>query len=105
MTAEQWLDARQPAPPEPLKTRLRELIANAPPNADLGELMLERGTTLLESILRGDATSRDCAHDLLAADALVTYAFEAAGETPADLESRARAAMRRIARLGAEVGS
>jgi hypothetical protein len=35
------------------------------------------------------------------ADALVTYAFEAAAETPATLAGTATAAMERIARLGA----
>ena len=56
---------------------------------------------LVGGLLAGDCTSRDCALDLLTADALVTYAFEAAEQSPGDLVPRAAAAMRRIAALGA----
>jgi hypothetical protein len=39
---------------------------------------------------------RESALDLLAADALATYALEAAAETPATLEDRALDAMNRL---------
>jgi hypothetical protein len=56
---------------------------------------------LVAELLRSNCTTRESALDLLTADALVTYAFEAAAETPADLARRAAEAMRRIASLGA----
>jgi hypothetical protein len=67
---------------------------------DLPESYLRAAERLIEDLLQGECTSRDSALDLLAADALVTYAFEAAGEAPASLVPRATAAMRRIASLG-----
>jgi hypothetical protein len=67
---------------------------------DLSETLLGAGERLVRGLLEVDATSRDSALDLLAADALVTYAFEAASERPADLARRAAVAMARIARLG-----
>jgi uncharacterized membrane protein len=61
---------------------------------------LRAGAQLVESLLRNNATSRDSALDLLAADALVTYAFESACDRPGELSARAREAMVRIASLG-----
>ena len=97
-----WLDARRPIPPAALRARIDaalgpDLLADA---GDAAETLLTAGERLVRSLLVDDATSRDSAIDLLAADALVTYAFEAASERPADLSSRAAAAMARIAALG-----
>jgi len=50
-------------------------------------------------MLSSRATDRGSALDLLAVDALVTYAFEAAAETPAELEQLANDAMTRIAEI------
>lgn len=50
----------------------------------------------LERVLRAGATTRDAAGDLLAADAFVTWAFEAAADEPELISSRADDAMRRI---------
>ncbi len=50
-------------------------------------------------VLRDGASDRALALDLLTADALVTYAFEAAGDDPAALPALARNAMRRLSRL------
>jgi hypothetical protein len=102
VTPQQWLDAREPAAPDPLRADLRNVLSDAPAGDDIGEVMLMRGTALLERIVRGDTSSRECARDLLAADALVTYSFEAAGEAPGNLAERAREALHRIAALGVE---
>jgi uncharacterized membrane protein len=56
----------------------------------------------VREIIRENATSRESALDLLAADALVTYAFEAATVRPADLERRARDAMARISAVAGD---
>lgn len=60
---------------------------------------LAAGETMLSRVLREDCASRDTALDLLAADALVTRAFERAADSPASLVEFADEAMRRIARL------
>jgi len=96
-----WLDARRPIPPATLRARIdaalgSELHADV---ADAAETLLAAGERLVRSLLAEDATSRDSATELLAADALVTYAFEAASERPADLSARAATAMARIAAL------
>jgi hypothetical protein len=101
MILAQWLDRREPVPPPALRARIdaalgRDLDAES---ADPSETLLAAGERLVRHLLAEDATSRDSALDLLAADALVTYAFEAATERPADLARRAAAAMARIAAL------
>jgi hypothetical protein len=55
----------------------------------------------LARLLHGGCDHREMALDLLAIDALVTYAFEAAAEDPARLDARAGEAMTRIAALAA----
>ena len=51
------------------------------------------------ALIADGATSRRTALDLLAADALATYAFELASERPESLATLADAAMRRFAAL------
>ena len=102
MTLSAWLDARRPAPPVRLRARIDAALGRAL-ESDEGEAAaacLRAGEQLARELLRENATSRESALDLLAADALVTYAFEAASARPADLSKRAAAAMARIAALG-----
>jgi hypothetical protein len=103
MILARWLDARRPVPPAALRARIDaalggELLADVD---DVTETLLAAGERLVGSLLDDDATSRGSALDLLAADALVTYAFEAASERPAELSGRAAMAMARIAALSA----
>ena len=103
MILARWLDARRPIPPAALRGRIDSALGSDL-HADVEEVsdtLLSAGERLVRSLLEADATSRDAALDLLAADALVTYAFEAASEHPAELTSRAAAAMARIAALSA----
>ncbi|MBA2684452.1 MAG: hypothetical protein H0U66_08200, partial [Gemmatimonadaceae bacterium] len=58
---------------------------------------------LLAELLALECAGRDRALDLLAVDAMVTYAFEAAAEHPETLSARATAAMAAIAKLAAPV--
>jgi hypothetical protein len=106
MILARWLDSRRPLPPAALRARIdaalgRDLLADAD---DVAEVLLAAGERLVRSLLGDEATSRASALDLLAADALVTYAFEAASERPAELSSRAATAMARIAALGGTHG-
>ena len=50
----------------------------------------------LHRVLESGAVKREVAHELLAADAFVTYAFEAAANEPSTIAARADAAMKRI---------
>src|SRR3954469_17865183 len=104
MTLSGWLDARRPVPPPALRTRIDVALgASLASDADRAlEACLSAGERLVESLLRNNATTRESALDLLAADALVTYAFEAGSERPRELAGRARDAMTRIASLGAQ---
>jgi hypothetical protein len=103
MTVGEWLAQRQPAPPAALLARIEAVLGDAwAYGADAAsEACLHAAERVVTELLRGDCASRESALDLLVADALVTYAFEAAAETPATLAGTATAAMERIARLGA----
>lgn len=101
MTVGEWLVERSPAPPAPLAARLREALgARLDARAtDAYGSMLSTAEGLLSELLMVDDAARDRALDLLAVDALITYAFEAACESPATLRSRATDAMSDIAAL------
>ena len=103
MTVGEWLAARTLPPPPALRHRLREALggADALGVESVPDVYLRAAERLVGTLLRGSCASRESALDLLTADALVTYAFEAAGESPAGLAERATAAIRRIASLGA----
>ena len=75
---------------------LRDAGGQAAADAPTPELCLVAGERMLDAALAGDERSRATALDLLAADALVTRAFELAAGHP-ELERLAEAAMRRIA--------
>lgn len=89
-----WLASREPPPPPVLATRLQSLAHES--DADLGveEALVVASGHVLRRLLRDGQTSRDSALELLAADALATYAFEAAGDRPAELDARCTWAMR-----------
>ena len=110
-----WLVAREPSPPAVLATRLSQCVDSAPDEifacGDLATVVGALGTWLLKTALghheaASDAApdagrpahdssdappagsrpgSRAAALDLLAADALVTYAFEAAAGEGTDV--------------------
>jgi hypothetical protein len=101
MTLGGWLDARRPAPPPALRARIEIALGSdlRLEAYDPAESLLAAAERLVRALLDENATSRDSALDLLAADALVTYAFEALSERPAQLPRRAAEAMTRIAAL------
>jgi hypothetical protein len=83
MTVGTWLATREPAPPAELSARLHEVLG---PRLDESaerapEVLLDAATALLGSLLDG-AGGRESALDLLTADALATYAYEAAADSP-----------------------
>lgn len=78
-----WLASREPAAPPPLRERLERFVGEVP-GERLGSTMTEAMSALctfaLEASLAKGEAGDEAAMDLLAADALVTYAFESAAE-------------------------
>jgi hypothetical protein len=101
MTLQQWLDERTPEAPVALRVRIAELVAQHPEweRMSVAEALLQAGEQLMQDVLAAAPKDRHAALDLLAADACVTYAFEAAADAPVAIRDQADAAMRRIARL------
>ena len=105
MTVGDWLDARSPRPPVALQERIRAVLG-ASLGSDATEcaaLCVAAGERLVAKLLQNNSTSRDSALDLLTADALVTYAFEAASEQPTGIDALAASAMTSIAALGSAI--
>jgi len=61
--------------------------------------MVRAAEDVLRGVLAAEPMTRAQALDLLAADALVTYAFEVASDDPATLADRANDAMSRLGRV------
>lgn len=103
MTIGEWLEGRTPPPPPALGDRLRSALGDALSRdvAETTDHCLAAAEALLAAVLGQGCTGRADAMDLLTADALVTYAFEAAGDMPGELDARAERAMKRIAALAA----
>ncbi len=89
-----WLSSREPQPPKALVEQLDAAVAAAPDSrftgASMAEALAELGLATLRGVVRRQGAAYDTALDLLAADALVTYAFEAASEEGGDVTALAR---------------
>lgn len=74
-----WLEERDPPPPFELQRRLVRAVERAPAGNTVTDLLIYSAMASLSNAMRiGD--DRTAANDLLAADALLTYAVEAAAE-------------------------
>jgi hypothetical protein len=81
VTLLQWIDSRDGTPVPALSQRIIELAAPFSESAgDEAQRCLDAAVAGLRRVLLRTDKSRDGALDLLAVDALVTYAFEAASE-------------------------
>lgn len=101
-TVADWLSQHDPMQPTALRERLQELLAAdaGRPAAQVPEVFIRVGKRLLEQIVNTDEPGdRRNAADLLAVDALVTYAFQAAAELPAELDEKAGDTMIQLAEL------
>jgi hypothetical protein len=101
VTLQSWLDARLPEAPEALRVRIAGLVAEHPEWEAMPRqhALLLASEILMREVLAAAPKERQAALDLLAGDACVTYAFEAAADEPASLGALADDAMQRIARL------
>ena len=105
-TVREWMDRREPAP-DPLARRLvdvleREALLDGPQHP---ARYLEAAESLLTRMLHEGCAARESALDLLVCDALMTYAFEAGAESPAELRALTGRAMERIGVLVAANGA
>ena len=75
-----WLDTRRPAPPATLRVQLERVMAATAPRSPLPAHLADLGRALLGKVASRPAGGRELALDLLAADAFITYAFEAQAE-------------------------
>ena len=99
-----WIRTRSPAPPPDLAARvISSLGSRADEEASCAtECCLDAAIGLLEQLLAREPLDRSEASALLTADALVTYAFEAAADAPERLDHRAAEAMVRLATLAGD---
>ncbi len=105
MTVGEWLAQRTPAPPSPLDVRVRAALHRQIGGraSEAYGAVLSTAESLLAELLILGCESRERALDLLAIDALITYAFEAAAESPDTLSARATHAMGTIAALASPI--
>lgn len=83
-----WLETRRPAPPAELRAHLESAVTDA--ELTLPEHLAELGRRVLARVADHPSGERALALELLTADGLVTYAFEAQAEAdPAGLTSLA----------------
>src|SRR5881628_967480 len=73
-----WLDTRRPAPPAALRAHLEAQLSDS--EERLPDHLAELGRAMLARVTGRPDGGRELALDLLAADAFVTYAFEAQAE-------------------------
>jgi hypothetical protein len=77
-----WLEARRPLPPDALRARLEAAMTDAEQHlpVPLPDYLAGVGRQVLARVAGRPGGGRELAHELLAADAFITYAFEAQAE-------------------------
>jgi hypothetical protein len=108
VTLAEWLERRTPKAPVALAERVRAALGPAlDHDVDAGRgrthaALLDAARSLLSATPGCESPERSAALDLLAADALVTYAFEIAAEDPEVIDALADSAMRELGALAPE---
>ncbi len=95
MKVHEWLASRNPPPPPALAARINESVAGFQGN----DLPFDVFVNAAQAILATLPDGRQGALDLLAADALLTYAFEVSAEECGSMDDRADTVITRIASL------
>ena len=97
MTVRDWLAHREPSPPRVLRERVEALALAVPDQpGDPASTLIDAAQAALARLPRDGAAERATALDLLAVDALVTYAFEYAASTPDSIPALSARAMSRL---------
>lgn len=102
MTTSEWLDARVPPPPPNLRARLDELLREHVDGVITAEALVWASGKVLAHLVRDQETARASALELLAADALATYAFEVQADHPAALDAACSRAMQYLSGIPAQ---
>jgi len=99
MTVAQWLRDRAPQAPAELSARVLEVLGDRARRdaAQAPAVCLEAAEELLRTLVVRPEAGREAALDLLSADALVTYAFEAGAAVPGWIAEHAPTAMAHFA--------
>ena len=97
-----WLDRREPSRPAALGVVMAQAVDTCPRTAlaaatTMADALGTLGMHTLDGVNTGSNTGDALAMDLLAADAFVTYAFEAAAEEDVDVAMLARRLLREAA--------
>ena len=101
MNTRDWLARREPSPPRELRERLEALVAGAPEEGDPAATLVAAAEGVLARLARDASDDRATALDLLAVDALVTYAFEYAAASPDEIPRLSARAMSRLSAVAA----
>jgi hypothetical protein len=102
VTIRDWLADREPSPPRVLRERIEALALSVPDGKDGPAAALVTAAELALMRLASCAPDdRATALDLLAADALVTYAFELASQAPDTIPELSARAMARLSAVSA----
>lgn len=104
MTVRDWLSSRTLPAPAPLLERLHHLLGSRAdaPGAEAHRVFLAAARDGLDEILSTQRFQREGALDLLAVDALMTFAYESAAEqglSAAELSDLARRGVATVAPL------
>ena len=99
MTVTDWLAQRTPVVPEALRERVTFQLGDQcnAPAAGASEACAAAGVRVVESLISTECAQRQHAIDLLAADALVTYAIESAAERSPDFAAEMDRLVARVA--------
>ena len=101
MNTRDWLAHREPSPPRELRERLEALVLAAPEQGDPAATLIAAAEGVLARLAREASDDRATALDLLAVDALVTYAFEYAAASPDEIPRLSARAMSRLSAVPA----
>ena len=102
MTVREWLADREPSPPHVLRARVESLALSVAEGADPATTLLAAAEAALVRLADCEAGDRATALDLLAVDALVTYAFEFAAGAPDAIPALSARAMARLSHVPAQ---
>ena len=94
-----WLRTRTPSPPDALAIRIDAMTAAAADAPASADALVACAEGAMAGLLHDGCLTRTSALDLLAIDALITYAFEVAADEPERIEEHAQRALAVMARL------
>jgi uncharacterized membrane protein len=102
MTVREWVERRTPCAPSTLLARVLSALGSdaARDASEVAETCLTAAARELNALLAAGRFARDSAIDLLAIDALTTYAFENASESARDERDLLEFSERGAASLG-----